>query len=50
MTMLFSTQGLLKFFKKENYDYRLGQPILWEPAPTPRGEADNGATVQAEKA
>ena len=41
---------LAKILQYENYDFRLGQPILWQPPTTPGDKADNGATVQNEKA
>jgi hypothetical protein len=41
---------LAKILQYENYDFRLGQPILWQPPATPGDKADNGATVQNEKA
>ena len=41
---------LAKILQYENYDFRLGQPILWQPPATPGDKADNGATVQDEKA
>ena len=41
---------LAKILQHENYDSRLGQPILWQPPASPGDKADNGATVQDEKA
>ena len=41
---------LAKILQYENYDFRLGQPILWQPPATPGDKADNGTTVQNEKA
>ena len=40
---------LAKILQYENYDSRLGQPILWQPPATPGDGADDGAAVQDEE-